>query len=191
MILPSGKEYMEHTHLIYSGVCCRIYTVKCMKLKAFLKTTLYLLWQFSFGIIQSLIGFVLFLKFAKCPHEFYHGAILTYHNGKFGGISLGAFIFVAQNRPQVWTKDARVHEYGHTIQSMLLGPLYMTVIAIPSMIWCNTKSLHQKRMRGEMNYYDLYCENSANTLGALVTKEEKPKRENTGEELRRRGIIKD
>ena len=46
-------------------------------------------------------------------------------------------------------------------------------------------------MRGELNYYDLYCERDANTLGAWATKEEKPKRENTGEELRRRGVITD
>ena len=67
----------------------------------------------------------------------------------------------------------------------------MFVVGIPSMIWCNTKSLHEKRMRGEMNYYDLYCESGANTLGAWASGEEKPKRENTGEELRRRGVIKD
>lgn len=162
-----------------------------MKFVKLIKGALYLLWQFTFGIIQSLIGFVLFLKYIHCRHEWYHGAILTYHNGKWGGVSLGAFIFVADNRPEVWTCDARVHEYGHTIQSLLLGPLYMLVIAIPSMIWCNTKSLHDKRMRGEMNYYDLYCESGANTLGAWATKEQKPQRENTGEELRRRGIIKD
>ena len=110
---------------------------------------------------------------------------------KLGGVSLGSFIFVNGNRPEVWTKDARVHEYGHTIQSLIFGPLYLVIIALPSIVWCSSKSLHQKRMRGELNYYDLYCESSANTLGALVTKEEKPKRENTGEELRRRGVIKD
>ena len=66
----------------------------------------------------------------------------------------------------------------------------MFVVGIPSTIWCNTKSLHEKRMRGEMNYYDLYCERDANTLGAWATKEEKPKRENTGEELRRRRLLR-
>lgn len=28
-----------------------------------------------------------------------------------------------------------VHEYGHTIQSMILGPLYLIVIGIPSTLW--------------------------------------------------------
>lgn len=162
-----------------------------MKLTKIAKILLYWLVQCTWGGLQTLIGFVLFLRYAKCKHEFYHGAVLTYHNGKWGGVSLGSFIFVANDRPDVWTKDARVHEYGHTIQSLVTGPLYMLVIAFPSMIWCSSKTLHKKRMRGELNYYDLYCESGANTLGAWVTKEEKPKRENTGEELRRRGIIKD
>ncbi len=156
----------------------------------YIKGALYVLLQCSWGVIQTLIGFVVFLRYAHCRHEFYHGAVLTYHDGEWGGVSLGLFIFVNGNRPDVWTKDARVHEYGHTVQSLLCGPLYMLVIAIPSMIWCGSKSLHEKRMRGEMNYYDLYCESGANTLGALATGEEKPKRENTGEELRRRGIIR-
>lgn len=162
-----------------------------MKIAKIAKYTLYWLWQCTFGIVQTLIGFCVFLRYVRCKHECYHGAILTYHDGDWGGVSLGTFIFVNGNRPDVWTKDARVHEYGHTVQSLFTGPLYMLVIAIPSMIWCGSKKLHEKRMRGELNYYDLYCESGANTLGAWATKEEKPKRENTGEELRRRGIIKD
>lgn len=162
-----------------------------MKATNVLKSVLYWCVQCTWGLLQTVMGLVLFVRYSRCKHEFYHGAILTYHDGNWGGVSLGSFIFVNGNRPEVWTKDARVHEYGHTIQSLIFGPLYLVVIALPSIVWCSSKTLHQKRMRGELNYYDLYCESSANTLGALVTKEEKPKRENTGEELRRRGIIKD
>lgn len=162
-----------------------------MKATNVLKSVLYWCVQCTWGLLQTVMGLVLFVRYSRCKHEFYHGAILTYHDGNWGGVSLGLFIFVNGNRPEVWTKDARVHEYGHTIQSLIFGPLYLVIIALPSIVWCSSKTLHQKRMRGELNYYDLYCESSANTLGALVTKEEKPKRENTGEELRRRGIIKD
>ena len=28
-----------------------------------------------------------------------------------------------------------VHEYGHTIQSLILGPLYLVLIGIPSTLW--------------------------------------------------------
>lgn len=114
-----------------------------MKLAKAIKYTLYWLVQCTWGCLQTLFGFVLFCKYARCKHEFYHGAILTYHDGNWGGVSLGAFIFINGNRPEVWTRDARVHEYGHTIQSLICGPLYMFAVGIPSVVWCNTKSLHQ------------------------------------------------
>ncbi|MCQ2409031.1 MAG: hypothetical protein MJ068_00645 [Clostridia bacterium] len=147
---------------------------------------LYWLIQCTYGIIQTLIGFCIFIKHIKCKHEFYHGAILTYHEGDWGGVSMGPFIFVNGKRWETWVKETRVHEYGHTIQSLILGPLYFFVIGIPSMIWCNAKKFRDMRERGEKNYFDLYCESGANTLGALVTGEEKPKREHTTEEMRRR-----
>lgn len=150
---------------------------------------IYWLWQWTFGFIQSLIGLFVFLSHAKCKHELYHGAILTYHEGDWGGVSLGMFIFVNGKRPDIWKNEAKVHEYGHTIQSLIVGPLYMFVIALPSIIWCNSKKFIEMRQRGDANYYDLYCESGANTLGALATKEPKPLREHSTEELRRKGLM--
>lgn len=146
----------------------------------------YWLIQTTYGFIQFIAGLCMFIKYRKCKHEFYHGAILTYHDEDWGGISLGPFIFVNGKRYDYWIQDAKVHEFGHTIQSCILGPLYFFVVGIPSSIWCNSKKWCEKRENGEANYFDLYCESSANTLGALFTKEPKPKRENTTEEILRR-----
>jgi len=147
----------------------------------------YWIWQCTFGLIQSLIGFVMFIKHKDCKHEIYHGAIVTYHNGDWGGISLGMFTFVNGRRRESWVKDARIHEYGHTIQSLFLGPLYLVIVGLPSLIWASSKKTNEKFKTGELNYFDLYCESGANTLGAWVTKEPKPLRENTTDELIRRG----
>lgn len=144
----------------------------------YMKGFLYWLIQCTWGIVQTLLGFVLFLSMAGCKHEIYHGAVLTYHKGDWGGVSLGAFIFVSGNRGENWTRDARVHEFGHTVQSLILGPLYMLVIGVPSMIWCNGKKFNEKRDSGEATYYDFYPEYWANDLGAKVTGEPLPKWEN-------------
>lgn len=151
-----------------------------------IRFVLYWLVQCTWGALQTLLGFCMFLKYAKCRHCFYHGAVLTYHNGDWGGVSLGGFIFVNGSRPDFWVKDATVHEYGHTVQSMLFGPLYLFVIGIPSIVWANSKKYAKLRADGQKNYYDLYTEWGANSLGAMATGEEKPKRENTIEEIRRR-----
>ena len=47
-----------------------------------------------------------------------------------GGISLGEYIFLNNNRVA-----SIKHEYGHSIQSKYLGPLYLLVIGIPSLLW--------------------------------------------------------
>ena len=106
-----------------------------MKVSKAIKYTLYWLVQCTWGILQTLLGLVFFLRYAHCKHEFYHGAVLTYHDGNWGGVSLGSFIFVNANRPGIWTKDARVHEYGHTIQSLISGPFYLLFVGIQSTIW--------------------------------------------------------
>lgn len=144
----------------------------------------YWLIQWTWGFLQSFIGLILTLKQGKAKREFYHGAIITYHNGNWGGISLGMFTVINGHRPPVWTKYARTHEYGHTIQSLILGPLYLFIIGIPSMIWCNSKKHIEKRKNGEETYYDFYPEYWANDLGAFVTKEEKPDWDKQQEELK-------
>lgn len=145
-----------------------------MKLLKIIRYIFYFVIQSTWGIFQNLSGFILFLKNIRCRHAFYHGSIVTYHDGDWGGVSLGAFIFVNHKRGEDWTKPATVHEFGHTVQSLILGPLYLFVIGLPSFIWCNNKKCIQYRKDSGKTYYDLFCEKGANTLGARVTGEAAP-----------------
>ena len=71
--------------------------------------------------------------------EKFHNSIITYIDKKnFGGVSLGIFIFINAKKQGDSLHDTQIHEYGHTIQSAILGPLWLFVIALPSVIWCNT-----------------------------------------------------
>ena len=83
-------------------------------------------------------------------------------------MSLGMFLFLGN------TKDPRVlvHEYGHSIQSMILGPLYLPVIGIPSYVWCNLPHFRKLRREKGVSYYRFYPESNANYLGKLITKED-------------------
>ena len=101
---------------------------------------LFYLDQFTWGLTVNLIGGIGFLlfKLAGCRSERFHNAWIVYIDRKnFGGLSLGLFIFMNGQDRQPWHDDTRIHEYGHTIQCLLLGPLYWVVIALPSAIWCN------------------------------------------------------
>lgn len=128
---------------------------------------LYYLIQWTWGLPQNLLGLMLTLKYRKCRKEWYHGALITYHNEGWGGISLGMFIIIREKAGENWIHEAKIHEYGHSVQSLLLGPLYLFVIGIPSMVWCK---MTEKIVFGHVNeYYAFYPESTANALGQLAT----------------------
>ena len=120
--------------------------------------------QWTWGLPVNLIGLIVYLcAYKKCRHERYKNAFISYVPWKQGGLSLGLFIFMADNRPDGWTNNTRIHEYGHTIQCLLLGPLYWFVVGIPSAVWCNCFDGYRKK--NNISYYKLYCESWANRWG--------------------------
>ena len=131
-----------------------------------MKRILYTLFQLTWGIPQSLAGFVIFLINIRKRHFIYHGAVVT--EWSLGSsVSLGLFVFVSgKARPGV-----TVHEYGHCIQSMLLGPLYLIAVGVPSYLWANLPALRRRRREKSLSYYAVYPENWANRLGEWAAKE--------------------
>ena len=93
-------------------------------------------------------------------------------------MSLGQYIFLTNDPYRYVTEDQDiekvyqkilVHEYGHSIQSLILGPLYLIVIGIPSYSWGTIPIFHKIRQKKNISYFDLYCEKNANILGEKVT----------------------
>lgn len=123
-----------------------------------MKKALFYIVQWTWGIIQNLIGLVLFLCLIGRRHRTFHGAVVT--TWKLGSsLSLGMFVFTA--RPY----DLRLiqHEYGHTVQSLILGPIWSFVIGLPSLIWCGC--FEKWREKKGVDYYSFYTESWANKLG--------------------------
>lgn len=134
---------------------------------------LYFFLQCTWGIPQTLLGFIYFLKYMDKDHSLYHCSILTKWDRQ-DGISLGLFIFVPNDKKaskglQGYYKKIAIHEYGHTIQSLILGPLYLPIIGIVSLFWSTHPGF--KRMRQERNLPYSYCftEKWADTLGEQFT----------------------
>lgn len=82
------------------------------------------------------------------------------------GISLGLFI-ILDYRPN-WNRIV-VHEYGHVLQSRILGPLYLLVVGLPSILRAiyAEKVLSKKwdQSRISVWYYSGYPEQWADRLG--------------------------
>ena len=121
----------------------------------------------TWGILQTLIGFIGFLIFIRKEHYWYKGGVVTVIPGGWGGISLGAFIFVGANVPKrrAPASDLVNHEYGHCLQSILLGPFYLLVIGLPSIIWAGC--FNDWRKKHNKSYYWLYCERWADKWGGV------------------------
>lgn len=137
-----------------------------------LKKVLFYLVQWTWGLPVNLIGGIIFLfctKIKKRRWQHFGYAYIVYLPWNSGGLSLGLFIFMKDNhKNKVWTYNTRIHEYGHTWQCLILGPLYYIVIAVPSAIWCNFFEGYRKK--NNISYYKLYCEAWANTFGQKFSK---------------------
>ncbi len=127
-----------------------------------------LLVQWTWGLPQTLLGSLVYLSLCRRSLEDPGGAR---ENGAFvtrwpfeRGVSLGYFIFVPRDA------DARLvrHEQGHSLQSLALGPLYLLVIGLPSLIWAGLPALERRRARRGMSYYAFYTERWADRWGGVA-----------------------
>ena len=82
-----------------------------------------------------------------------------------GAITLGNYVFVGLNSE--YRKTVK-HELGHTIQSKILGPLYLIIIGIPSITYCGLRRIFPSLRK--KNYYDFFSEKSANYLSEKYIK---------------------
>jgi hypothetical protein len=100
-------------------------------------------------------------KIAKCKSKKYKNAIETKWGNKYGSVSLGMFIFLDNDKDETLA----AHEYGHSIQSLILGPLYLFVIGIPSLCWAAFSDKY--RTKHNKTYYEFYTESGANKIAGL------------------------
>lgn len=139
----------------------------------------YRIWQWTWGVLQTLSGLVLFLLHRKDEHFTYHGAVITVWE-KSSSVSLGMFVFVTARpyfaekyRGQIGGEELSgrllVHEYGHTVQSLILGPLYLFLIGLPSALWAFFGA--KRRRERQIPYGAFFTERWANRLGEWATGE--------------------
>lgn len=127
-----------------------------------MKRKLYSLAQWTWGFPQTLIGAGLFLKNRKKKHFRYKGATVTEWD-RNDGVSLGKFIFVPENTSEGFILE---HEYGHGVQSLILGPAYLLLVGLPSLAWNRLPYFERRRRKTGRSYYSVVFERTANGLGA-------------------------
>lgn len=117
---------------------------------------LWFLWQLP----QNLVALVMMPFIGKMKLVRFENYCWAFECTKMsGGISLGNFIFLS---PDCAKKETTIlHEYGHCVQSHILGPLYL-LLGIASLL---NACFHFTSC-----YYDFWCEKWANKLSGLGVK---------------------
>ena len=136
---------------------------------------IFLVWE----IIQVLVGAVVLLFFAvqgKCKRIGYYmrkdaacsRAVILFKidSEVVSGGSFGHIIILNQNYfyNEEYLEKTKRHELGHSIQSLMLGPFYLFVVGIPSLI-NNLRARKNKEVYD--TYYQRYPEKWADKLGAV------------------------
>ncbi len=140
-----------------------------------LRWSLYALAQWTWGLPQNLVGLALLLLLGRQQRQWYHGALVTWYRGRpwlarTGYVSLGMFIFVDGALQPPVRDQVLVHEYGHTIQSLCFGPLFLLTVGVPSVLWAGIHARRLRMGRKTSRYTARYPESHANYLGERVTK---------------------
>lgn len=137
-----------------------------MDMKALCEIILWV-WQLP----QNLLGLLLLLYYSH--EKEYHrlnGRRFYFTEEMKSGISLGNYIIMSREDKE----DGMRHEYGHSIQSRVLGPLYLVVIGIPSGLYNLIDQLIVEKAIGLERsislYYNMPWEKLADRLGGVNRK---------------------
>lgn len=122
-----------------------------------LKRFLLFIWQLP----QNLLGLILILFYGNCKKYFELNDRRFYYTNKMpSGISLGNYIILNLKI----SNNSLAHEYGHSIQSRYLGPLYLLIIGLPSLLGNIYAQITHKSLKW---YYNQPWEKWADKLGRV------------------------
>lgn len=125
--------------------------------------TLYYILNFTWGILLTAAGAFVALALLCTGHKPYrHAGCIFFDVGKdWGGFSLGIFCVVDIDEP-IRLKN---HEYGHSLQNAILGPLMLIFVSIPSAIRYWIFTIRRRRGRKNPPYDSIWFEGLATAIG--------------------------
>jgi len=123
-----------------------------------------LIWEMPQVLLALILYSILKKRISKTID--YKGSRIFFVKDFPGGISLSFMIFL--NDTDFNNLKVIKHEYGHTIQSLWLGWLYLVIVGLPSIIRAGIWNHY--RLDGK-KYYEGFPENWADLLGEANKKE--------------------
>lgn len=113
--------------------------------------------QWTWGLLANIIGLCYFL-FSKILYKSTRvGYDVLVPMNKGWGLSLGMFIFGEESTAP--------HEHGHSFQNAILGPFFLTVVALPSVIRFWVRESQLKKNKKLKPYDSIWFEGQATVTG--------------------------
>lgn len=119
--------------------------------------------QFTWGLPLTLAGGILALLLIARgvkPQKFAY-AIYFACGEHWGGLNLGGFFFVQKDADT----SIKSHEYGHSLQNLLLGPLTPFLVTIPSALRYHYRRWKRAKGHPLPPYDQFWCEGWATKWG--------------------------
>ena len=115
--------------------------------------------------IIGAIGAGAMLALGKKPIR-HAGSIVFRAGHNWGGVSLGIFSFICEEAGE----HTLNHEFGHSIQNAIFGPLFPFIVAIPSATRYWKFVANQKKGIPNEDYDAIWFEGSATYWGTEIAK---------------------
>ncbi len=137
--------------------------------RSWLRRAASLAWELPQTVLGA-AAFVSFLARGKIVRARWESERVFVRIRAHGAVSLGWFVFFTPD-DNPWVPvgpENRDHEYGHALQSRMLGPLYLPVVGVPSTMRVLYAYLHEARHGTRWGgYYDGFPESWADRLGRV------------------------
>ena len=134
-------------------------------MKKTLEILLYL-WQLPQNLLGllliALLGWEIPIDMKGSKNHRLPSSLLFLNSRMKGGVSLGRYIILSGRYATDF--NTWYHERGHSIQSMILGPLYLLVIGLPSLLWA---AFYRHNDADPNGYYRFFTEKWADRLGGV------------------------
>jgi hypothetical protein len=144
----------------------------CMRSAVFLfrHSFFYYLLNWTWGFIVTFIGMIIgliMLILLRRPIKFQR--IHYFMIGRFwGGFSVGQ-IFIRDEKSD---HSIDWHEYGHTYQNAVLGPFFIFLVCLPSVIRYWIYTIKTSKGRPVKDYDAIWFEGNATDIGAKIMRNE-------------------
>ena len=137
-----------------------------------MKKVLYWIIQLTWGALMTIPGLlvtgfcILFLKGKVHKNGW---SYIVEIGGNWGGLDLGAVAlcggYTTKTPDENWFQHTRRHEFGHSFQNIIWGPLFPFVIALPSAIRYHYQNARSKKGLPNKEYDAIWFEGQATRWG--------------------------